>query len=167
MTVVGQLMALALAAMAREEVVFDYAWRHQLGEVPPSGSSVPVEAAAGFNDSAWSLVDTLTICSSMGNPFAQQRSHSRISRPRHWLISQACYAAIAHRSEKIRPCGSVWFEGASKAATLDAPCWLHIVRRAPQRDRCVWRLKCDRHPRRRLDRDGNTGWWYEGGGLTL
>ena len=35
---IGQLMALALAAVAREEVVFDYASRHHLGEVPPTGS---------------------------------------------------------------------------------------------------------------------------------
>ena len=167
MTVVGQLMALALAAMAREEVVFDYAWRHQLGEVPPSGSSVPVEAAAGFNDSAWSLVDTPHDMLITGN-------HSPNNDPTQGFLARGVgwyRKQFALPSEWKNQAVWLWFEGAFHVVTIFVNGQPHSTHRAGYTSFAV-HLNATAvfgGPNViaiRADASTGTGWWYEGGGLT-
>ena len=50
-------LILGVAAAAREEVNFDFAWRHQIGD-PKQQAGLPAAAATDFDDSGWELVDT-------------------------------------------------------------------------------------------------------------
>ena len=47
-------LILGVAAAAREEVNFDFAWRHQIGD-PKQQAGLPAAAATDFDDSGWEI----------------------------------------------------------------------------------------------------------------
>lgn len=166
------LVGLVTAATAREQVNFDFAWRHRLGNASwwaPGPNGAPPESQPAFDDSEWALVDAPHDMLVMQN-YTQAASNKMAYILRnvgwyrkHFTIPDAWTGSAVY----------LYIEGSFHETST----WLNGIQIGFHKQGYTsWWLRLDTAHGVRfgaenvlalyVDASTGTGWWYEGGGLS-